>query len=117
MLVLVYHMDMSATVKIFMIISILEKALYGIMGINEERNGGIMMEFSDLELSKLLKFIRMTKDQSRELYEAMIDIETYGEVDHDGMPVVNSLELKEDIEDMDRLIARITQHLSEKKQL
>ncbi|WP_312653417.1 hypothetical protein [Proteiniclasticum sp.] len=71
-----------------------------------------MMEFSDLELRKLLKFIRIAKDQSRELYEAMIDIETYGEVDHDGMPVVNSLELKEDIEDMDRLIKKIALHLS-----
>ena len=37
----------------------------------------------------------------------MIDIETYGEVDHDGMPVVNSLELKEDIRDMENLIEKI----------
>lgn len=75
-----------------------------------------MMEFSDVELRKLLKYIRMAKDQSSELYEAMIDIETYGEVDHDGMPVVNSLELKEDIEDMDRLIGRISLHLSDEQQ-
>lgn len=75
-----------------------------------------MMEFSDVELRKLLKYIRMAKDQSSELYEAMIDIETYGEVDHDGMPVVNSLELKEDIEDMDRLIGRISLHLSGQQQ-
>ena len=73
------------------------------------------MEFSDLELQKLLKFIRMAKDQSRELYGAMIDIENYGEVDHDGMPVVNSLELKEDIEDMERLIGKIVLHLTEKE--
>ncbi|HCW73896.1 MAG TPA: hypothetical protein DHM90_08985 [Clostridiaceae bacterium] len=74
------------------------------------------MEFSDVELRKLLKYIRMAKDQSSELYEAMIDIETYGEVDHDGMPVVNSLELKEDIEDMDRLIEGISLHLSGQQQ-
>lgn len=70
------------------------------------------MEFDDSELLKLLKFIRLAKDQSRELYEAMIDIETYGEVDHDGMPVVNSVELKKDIEDMDRMIERILVQLS-----
>lgn len=73
------------------------------------------MEFSDIELQKLLKFIRMAKDQNSELYEAMIDIENYGEVDHDGMPVVNSLELKEDIEDMDKLIEKIRLHLSSKQ--
>lgn len=69
------------------------------------------MQFEDDELKKLLKYIRTAKDQSTELYEAMIDIETYGEVDHDGMPVVNSLELKEDILDMEKLIEKIEKHL------
>lgn len=69
------------------------------------------MQFEEDELKKLLKYIRTAKDQSTELYEAMIDIETYGEVDHDGMPVVNSLELKEDILDMEKLIEKIEKHL------
>ncbi|MFH5836896.1 hypothetical protein ACHAL6_12565 [Proteiniclasticum sp. C24MP] len=72
------------------------------------------MEFSNEELKKLLKYIRNAKDQAQELHEAMIDIETYGEVDHDGMPVVNSLELKEDITDMENLIRKIERHLSVK---
>ena len=72
------------------------------------------MEFSNEELKKLLKYIRNAKDQAQELHEAMIDIETYGEVDHDGMPVVNSLELKEDIADMENLIRKIERHLSVK---
>jgi hypothetical protein len=70
------------------------------------------MEFDEKELQKLLKYIRSAKDQSVELYEAMIDIENYGEVDHDGMPVVNSSELKDDIEEMERLIEKIEKHLS-----
>lgn len=70
------------------------------------------MKFDEKELVKLLKYIRSAKDQSVELYEAMIDIENYGEVDHDGMPVVNSRELKEDIEDMERLIEKIEKHLT-----
>ena len=70
------------------------------------------MEFSKEELKKLVKYIRTAKDQARDLYEAMIDIEIHGEVDHDGMPVVNSMELKEDISDMERLIERIEKHLS-----
>lgn len=65
------------------------------------------MEFSKEELKKLIKYVRSAKDQAVELHEAMIDIETYGEVDHDGMPVVNSLELKEDIRDMENLIEKI----------
>ena len=69
------------------------------------------MQFEEDELKKLLKYIRTAKDQSTELYEAMIDIETYGEVDHDGMPVVNSLELKEDILDMEKIIEKIEKHL------
>jgi len=73
------------------------------------------MQFTDVELKKLLKYIRNAKDQSMELYEAMIDIETYGEVDHDGMPVVNSEELKEDIKDMEKLIGRIEKHFSENR--
>jgi len=70
------------------------------------------MQFTNEELKKLLKYIRNAKDQSTELYEAMIDIEAYGEVDHDGMPVVNSEELKEDIVDMEKLIERIEKHFS-----
>ena len=76
-----------------------------------EDEWGKKMQFEDDELKKLLKYIRTAKDQSTELYEAMIDIETYGEVDHDGMPVVNSLELKEDILDMEKLIEKIEKHL------
>lgn len=74
------------------------------------------MQFNDDELKKLLKYIRNAKDQSTELYEAMIDIETYGEVDHDGMPVVNSEELKGDIKDMEKIIVRIEKHLSGNRQ-
>ncbi|HSR05436.1 MAG TPA: hypothetical protein VLM88_12685, partial [Proteiniclasticum sp.] len=74
------------------------------------------MQFTDDELKKLLKYIRNAKDQSTELYEAMIDIETYGEVDHDGMPVVNSEELKEDIVDMEKLIVKIEKHFSGNRQ-
>lgn len=70
------------------------------------------MQFTDDELKKLLKYIRNAKDQSTELFEAMIDIETYGEVDHDGMPVVNSEELKADIADMEKLIGKIEKHFS-----
>lgn len=70
------------------------------------------MEFAKEELIKLLKYVRNAKDQAVELHEAMIDIETYGEVDHDGMPVVNSLELKEDIKDMENLISKIETWLS-----
>jgi len=73
------------------------------------------MQFTDDELKKLLKYIRNAKDQSTELFEAMIDIETYGEVDHDGMPVVNSEELKEDIADMEKLIGKIEKHFSGSK--
>ena len=72
------------------------------------------MEFSKEELRKLLKYIRNAKDQAKELHEAMIDIELYGEVDHDGMPVMNSLELKEDMADMDNLIRKIENYLSAK---
>ena len=70
------------------------------------------MEFSKEELKKLVKYLRSAKDQAVELHEAMIDIETYGEVDHDGMPVVNSLELKEDIKDMEDLLSKIEAGLS-----
>ncbi|HSL86519.1 MAG TPA: hypothetical protein VK861_06265 [Bacteroidales bacterium] len=73
------------------------------------------MDFNDRELKKLLKYVRMAKDQSVALFEAMMDIEVYGEVDHDGMPVMNSMELKEDIEDMSRMIQRIEGHLSGSK--
>jgi len=91
-----------------------KKSLWYDKGKKEERVRG-KMQFTDVELKKLLKYIRNAKDQSMELYEAMIDIETYGEVDHDGMPVVNSEELKEDIKDMEKLIGRIEKHFSENR--
>lgn len=112
MLTLVYHMGMSAIVKSFLIIIFSKITLWYYRGKTKLEWWDKDMKFSDLELQKMLKFIRMAKDQSRELYEAMIDIENYGEVDHDGMPVMNSLELKKDIEDMDRLIEKIALYLS-----
>jgi len=73
----------------------------------------IMMEFDKDELKHLLKYVRMAKGQSEELYEAMIDIESYGEMDHDGMPVVNSKELLADIESMRVIIEKIEAHLAQ----
>lgn len=63
--------------------------------------------FSQEELRDLLKYVRRAKDQTKDLYEAMMDIETYGEVDHDGMPVVNSVEIQEDLVKMDNLLRKI----------
>lgn len=71
------------------------------------------MEFDKDELKHLLKYVRMAKGQSEELYEAMIDIESYGEMDHDGMPVVNSKELLGDIKSMRVLIEKIEAHLAQ----
>jgi len=63
--------------------------------------------FSQEELRDLLKYMRRAKDQTKDLFEAMMDIETYGEVDHDGMPVVNSIEIQEDLLKMEHLIRKI----------
>lgn len=73
------------------------------------------MEFSKEELTNILKYLRIAKDQSVELYDAMIDIESYGEVDHDGMPVVNSRELANDIKKMKSYISRVETFLSKNK--
>lgn len=73
------------------------------------------MEFNKEELTNILKYLRIAKDQSVELFDAMIDIESYGEVDHDGMPVVNSRELAEDIKNMKSYITRIETNLSKLK--
>lgn len=68
------------------------------------------MEFKTYEWEKILKYLYVAKDHTTELYEAMKDIETYGEVDHDGMPVVNSIELKNDIEQLEEFIKKIKNH-------
>lgn len=73
------------------------------------------MEFNKEELTNILKYLRIAKDQSVELFDAMIDIESYGEVDHDGMPVVNSRELADDIKKMKNYISRIENYLSKLK--
>jgi hypothetical protein len=39
--------------------------------------------------------------------EVMLDIEVGGEVDHDGQPVMNSEELRNDLDRIDELIGRI----------
>ncbi len=73
------------------------------------------MDFETEEWTKILKYLNNAKDHAEELYEAMKDIETYGEVDHDGMPVVNSDELKEDLRHMDEIIERIKMNLVKEK--
>lgn len=73
------------------------------------------MNFEDHEVLDLLKYLRVAKDQTEELLAAMIDIEIYGEVDHDGMPVVNSLELQEDLEKMKNYIKRMEKELADNK--
>lgn len=73
------------------------------------------MNFEDHEVLDLLKYLRVAKDQTEELLAAMIDIEIYGEVDHDGMPVVNSLELQEDLEKMKNYIKRMEKELAGNK--
>lgn len=75
------------------------------------------MIFEEYEILDLLKYLRVAKDQTEELLAAMIDIETYGEVDHDGMPVVNSIELKEDLKKMKEYIRRMEKGLQEKQVL
>ncbi len=73
------------------------------------------MYFEEHEIADLLKYLRAAKDQTEELLTAMIDIEVYGEVDHDGMPVVNSVELQEDLKKMNGYIVRIEKELKERK--
>lgn len=73
------------------------------------------MELSLKDMEQILKYLRMAKDQQEELYQAMIDIENLGEVDHDGMPVVNSRELSGDIETLEELILRFETQIREKK--
>jgi hypothetical protein len=73
------------------------------------------VNFEDHEVLDLLKYLRVAKDQTEELLAAMIDIEIYGEVDHDGMPVVNSLELQEDLEKMKNYIKRMEKELADNK--
>lgn len=65
------------------------------------------------EVAEVLKYLRIAKDQTEELFAAMIDIEVYGEVDHDGMPVVNSKELQQDLLRMKDYIQRMEAYLSE----
>ncbi len=72
------------------------------------------MDFENWEWTKILKYLNNAKDHTEELYEAMKDIETFGEVDHDGMPVVNSDELKEDIRHMHEIIKKIEDNLNKK---
>ena len=69
------------------------------------------MELESWEWAKILKYLYTAKDHTVELYEAMKDIETYGEVDHDGMPVVNSTELKEDIKYLNEIIKKIEDNI------
>ncbi len=73
------------------------------------------MNFEFWEWAKILKYLNDAKDHAEELYDAMKDIETYGEVDHDGMPVVNSDELKEDLHHMEVIIEKIERNLNKKK--
>ena len=73
------------------------------------------MYFEEHEIADLLKYLRAAKDQTEELLTAMIDIEVYGEVDHDGMPVVNSVELQEDLKKMNEYILRMDKELKERK--
>lgn len=69
------------------------------------------MQFETSEWTKILKYLYVAKDHTEELYEAMRDIETYGEVDHDGMPVVNSNELKADIKHINEIIKKIEREI------
>lgn len=73
------------------------------------------MTFDPKEWTRILKYLEQAKDHAEELYEAMKDIETYGEVDHDGMPVVNSEELKEDLYHLDEIISKIKRNRDKEK--
>lgn len=65
------------------------------------------MEFSVEELEDMKKYLGMAQSQLEALMEVMIDIEVGGEVDHDGQPVVNSEELRSDLDRLGELMDRI----------
>ena len=65
------------------------------------------MEFSTTELEDMRKYLKMAHGQIEELIAVMLDIEVGGEVDHDGQPVMNSEELRNDLDRIDELIGRI----------
>lgn len=65
------------------------------------------MEFSEVELEDMKKYLGLAQSQLAELMEVMIDIEVGGEVDHDGQPVMNSEELRNDLDRIEELIDRI----------
>lgn len=65
------------------------------------------MEFSEEELEEMKKYLVMARSQLEGLMEVMIDIEVGGEVDHDGQPVMNSEELRRDLDRIGRLIDRV----------
>jgi hypothetical protein len=65
------------------------------------------MEFSKVELEDMKRYLKKAHSQLEELMEVMLDIEVGGEVDHDGQPVMNSEELRNDLDRIDELIGRI----------
>ena len=65
------------------------------------------MEFSTTELEDMRKYLKMAHGQIEELIAVMSDIEVGGEVDHDGQPVMNSEELRRDLDRINELIGRI----------
>lgn len=65
------------------------------------------MEFSVEELEDMKKYLGMAQSQLEALMEVMIDIEVGGEVDHDGQPVMNSEELRNDLDRLGELLDRI----------
>lgn len=65
------------------------------------------MEFSVEELEDMKKYLGMARSQLEALMEVMIDIEVGGEVDHDGQPVMNSEELRNDLDRLGELLDRI----------
>lgn len=65
------------------------------------------MEFSITELEDMKRYLKKAYSQLEELMEVMLDIEVGGEVDHDGQPVMNSEELRNDLDRINELIDRI----------
>lgn len=65
------------------------------------------MEFSTTEFEDMRKYLNKAYSQIEELMEVMLDIEVGGEVDHDGQPVMNSEELRNDLDRINELIDRI----------
>lgn len=65
------------------------------------------MEFSKVELEDMKRYLKKAHSQLEELMEVMLDIEVGGEVDHDGQPVMNSEELRNDLDRINELIGRI----------